>query len=103
MPLTLPRPDLIRSANFIAGQWSATPAARLAVTDPATGATITEVPDRLAYQTGVLFAEVLGRTGDLAAAYEQSHPVERLYVYESGIKKKWQTTKPRRISNACCA
>ncbi|MBP8138812.1 MAG: NAD-dependent succinate-semialdehyde dehydrogenase, partial [Alicycliphilus sp.] len=45
MPLTLTRPDLIRSANFIAGQWSATPAARLAVTDPATGATITEVPD----------------------------------------------------------
>ncbi len=45
MPLTLTRPDLIRSANFIAGKWSATPAARLAVTDPATGATITEVPD----------------------------------------------------------
>ena len=45
MPLTLTRPDLIRSANFIAGQWSATPAARLAVTDPATGATIPEVPD----------------------------------------------------------
>ena len=45
MPLTLTRPDLIRSANFIAGQWSAMPAARLAVTDPATGATITEVPD----------------------------------------------------------
>ena len=45
MPLTLTRTDLIRSANFIAGQWSATPAARLAVTDPATGATITEVPD----------------------------------------------------------
>ncbi|TXJ09407.1 MAG: NAD-dependent succinate-semialdehyde dehydrogenase [Alicycliphilus sp.] len=45
MPLTLTRPDLIRSANFIAGQWSATPASRLAVTDPATGATITEVPD----------------------------------------------------------
>ena len=45
MSLTLTRPDLIRSANFIAGQWSATPAARLAVTDPATGATITEVPD----------------------------------------------------------
>ena len=45
MPLTLTRPDLIRSANFIAGQWSATPAARLAVTDPATGATMTEVPD----------------------------------------------------------
>lgn len=45
MPLTLTRPDLIRSANFIAGQWSDTPAARLAVTDPATGDVITEVPD----------------------------------------------------------
>ncbi len=45
MPLTLTRTDLIRSANFINGAWTATPAARLAVTDPATGATITEVPD----------------------------------------------------------
>ena len=45
MPLTLTRPELLRSANFIAGQWSSAPAARLAVTDPATGATITEVPD----------------------------------------------------------
>lgn len=45
MLLTLTRPDLIRSANFIAGQWSDAPAARLAVTDPATGALITEVPD----------------------------------------------------------
>ena len=45
MPLTLTRPDLIRSANFIAGQWRDAPAARLAVTDPATGALIAEVPD----------------------------------------------------------
>lgn len=48
MPLTLTRPDLIRSANFIAGRWSdapAAPAPRLAVTDPATGDVITEVPD----------------------------------------------------------
>ncbi|GAB2478678.1 NAD-dependent succinate-semialdehyde dehydrogenase [Comamonas humi] len=48
MPLTLTRPDLIRSANFIAGEWRdapAAPAPRLAVTDPATGALITEVPD----------------------------------------------------------
>ena len=50
MPLTLTRTELIRSANFIAGQWSATPAARLAVTDPATGATITEVPDSGAFE-----------------------------------------------------
>ena len=51
MPLTLTRPELLRSANFIAGQWTnatatpAAPAPRLAVTDPATGALITEVPD----------------------------------------------------------
>ena len=55
MPLTLTRPELLRSANFIAGQWAtatttatatpAAPAPRLAVTDPATGALITEVPD----------------------------------------------------------
>ncbi|WP_404302602.1 NAD-dependent succinate-semialdehyde dehydrogenase [Alicycliphilus denitrificans] len=45
MPLTLTRTELIRSANFINGAWTATPAARLAVTDPATGALITEVPD----------------------------------------------------------
>ena len=43
MPLTLTRPELLRSANFIAGQWTtatatpAAPATRLAVTDPATG------------------------------------------------------------------
>src|SRR5574337_265525 len=45
MPLTLTRTDLIRSANFINGAWTATPAARLPVTDPATGALITQVPD----------------------------------------------------------
>ncbi len=44
MSLTLQRSDLIRSANFIAGQWSAT-AATLDVTDPATGERITRVPD----------------------------------------------------------
>ncbi|GKS95351.1 NAD-dependent succinate-semialdehyde dehydrogenase [Acidovorax sp. SUPP2825] len=45
MPLTLTRPDLIRSANFIAGQWHPGPGALLPVTDPATGTVITEVPD----------------------------------------------------------
>jgi len=45
MPLALTRPDLLRSANFIAGRWCDAPAARLAVTDLATGAAITEVPD----------------------------------------------------------
>ena len=44
MSLTLQRADLIRSANFIAGQWSSTQAT-LDVTDPATGELITRVPD----------------------------------------------------------
>lgn len=43
--LSLTRTDLIRSANFIGGQWTASAAARLDVTDPATGAVITAVPD----------------------------------------------------------
>ncbi len=45
MTLSLTRTDLIRSANFINGQWTATPAARLDVTDPATGELIATVPD----------------------------------------------------------
>jgi len=45
MPLTLHRADLIRSANFIDGQWCDAAAAPFDVTDPATGALITRVPD----------------------------------------------------------
>ena len=45
MSLTLTRADLIRSANFINGEWSDAPTARLPVTNPATGHAITEVPD----------------------------------------------------------
>lgn len=44
-PLALMRTDLIRNANFIAGQWSAAGSATLPVTDPATGATLAAVPD----------------------------------------------------------
>ncbi|BEU96066.1 NAD-dependent succinate-semialdehyde dehydrogenase [Acidovorax sp. DW039] len=43
--LSLARPDLVRSANFIAGQWAAFAGPRLDVTNPATGAVITSVPD----------------------------------------------------------
>ncbi|RZJ62736.1 MAG: NAD-dependent succinate-semialdehyde dehydrogenase [Acidovorax sp.] len=43
--LALTRHDLIRNANFIAGAWTDTATARFAVTDPATGETITRVPD----------------------------------------------------------
>ncbi|WP_156382498.1 aldehyde dehydrogenase family protein, partial [Acidovorax sp. Leaf160] len=45
MPLTLSRPDLIRNANFIAGQWAPGPGALLPVTNPATGEVIASVPD----------------------------------------------------------
>jgi succinate-semialdehyde dehydrogenase/glutarate-semialdehyde dehydrogenase len=45
MPLTLSRPGLLRSANFIAGEWRAATGPLLDVTDPATGARIVQVPD----------------------------------------------------------
>ncbi len=45
MPLTLTRPDLVRSANYIAGTWTAAAGPLLDVTDPATGDLITRVPD----------------------------------------------------------
>ncbi|MDG5975011.1 succinate-semialdehyde dehydrogenase [Hydrogenophaga taeniospiralis CCUG 15921] len=51
MPLTLQRADLVRSANFIAGRWSATEST-LDVTDPATGELITRVPDSGAAEAG---------------------------------------------------
>ena len=44
-PLALTRTDLIRSSNFIAGQWTPLTAPRLDVINPATGAVITSVPD----------------------------------------------------------
>jgi succinate-semialdehyde dehydrogenase/glutarate-semialdehyde dehydrogenase len=46
MPLTLSRTELLRSANYIAGEWlGAQPGRTLAVTDPATGDLIANVPD----------------------------------------------------------
>ncbi|MEJ1126088.1 NAD-dependent succinate-semialdehyde dehydrogenase [Variovorax sp. CCNWLW225] len=46
MPLTLSRPQLHRTANFIAGEWCDAAAGRtLDVTDPATGNLIARVPD----------------------------------------------------------
>lgn len=50
MSLTLTRTDLIRNANFINGAWSADTAARLDVTNPATGEVIASVPDSGAEQ-----------------------------------------------------
>ncbi|SDD01821.1 succinate-semialdehyde dehydrogenase / glutarate-semialdehyde dehydrogenase [Variovorax sp. CF079] len=45
MPLTLSQPGLLRSANFIAGEWRAATGRTLDVTDPATGGRIAQVPD----------------------------------------------------------
>ena len=46
MPLTLSRPELQRTANYIAGEWlRPVPGHALDVTDPATGALIAQVPD----------------------------------------------------------
>ncbi|WP_198083396.1 NAD-dependent succinate-semialdehyde dehydrogenase [Variovorax sp. E3] len=45
MPLTLAHPELLRNANFIGGRWLAATDRTLAVTDPATGALIAQVPD----------------------------------------------------------
>jgi succinate-semialdehyde dehydrogenase/glutarate-semialdehyde dehydrogenase len=43
--LSLQRADLIRNANYIAGQWREAAGGKLDVTDPATGALIARVPD----------------------------------------------------------
>ncbi|MEJ1164899.1 NAD-dependent succinate-semialdehyde dehydrogenase [Variovorax sp. CCNWLW186] len=45
MPLTLSRPQLQRTANFIAGEWCDAAGRTLDVTDPATGDLIARVPD----------------------------------------------------------
>ncbi len=45
MSLTLTRTDLIRNANYIAGEWTAAAGPLLDVTDPATGNVIARVPD----------------------------------------------------------
>ncbi len=54
-------------------------------------ATIIEVPDRLAFQTGVLFARELARSGDVAAAKNAANPGNnRAYVHLAKVaKKKW--------------
>jgi succinate-semialdehyde dehydrogenase/glutarate-semialdehyde dehydrogenase len=45
MSLSIQRADLIRNANYIAGEWQAAAGAHLDVTDPATGNLIARVPD----------------------------------------------------------
>ena len=58
-------------------------------TEAAVIATVVDVPDRLAFQTGVLFARELARSGDIPTAYDASKPGNnRIYVYLAGVKKK---------------
>ena len=57
-------------------------------------ATVIDVPDRLSFQTGALFARELAKTGDIPTAYNAARPGNnRTYIYLAEVKKKWR--KPR--------
>jgi len=52
-------------------------------------ATVVDVPDRLSFQTGALFARELAETGDIPTAYYAARPGNnRIYVFLAGVKKK---------------
>lgn len=58
-------------------------------TEAAVIATVVEVPDRLAFQTGALFARELAKTGDILTAYQAAKPGNnRTYVLLGWGKKK---------------
>ena len=58
-------------------------------TGAAVVATVVEVPDRLAFQTGALFAQKLAETGDIPTAYQAAKPGQnRTYVLLGWGKKK---------------
>lgn len=58
-------------------------------TEAAVVATVVEVPDRLAFQTGALFAQKLSETGDIPTAYNAARPGNnRTYVLLGWGKKK---------------
>jgi hypothetical protein len=58
-------------------------------TEASVVATIVEVPDQLAFQTGALFARELARTGDIPTAYQAAKPGNnRTYVLLGWGKKK---------------
>lgn len=59
-------------------------------------ATVVDVPDRLSYQTGALFARELVKSGDISSAYYASRPGNnRVYVYLAEVKKKCQAESMR--------
>jgi succinate-semialdehyde dehydrogenase/glutarate-semialdehyde dehydrogenase len=76
MPLSLKRPDLLVSRAFLAGEWrDADNGKTIAVTDPATGGTITSVPEMGAAETrraieaaNAAWPDWAGRTGKERAA-----------------------------------
>lgn len=58
-------------------------------TEAAVVATVVEVPDWLAFQTGALFARELAKTGDIPTAYNAAKPGQnRTYVLLGWGKKK---------------
>lgn len=58
-------------------------------TEAAVVATVVEIPDRLAFQTGALFARELAKTGDIPTAYHAAKPGNnRTYVLLGWGKKK---------------
>lgn len=58
-------------------------------TEAAVVATVVDVPDRLAFQTGALFARELARSGDIPTAYHAAKPGQnRTYVLLGWGKKK---------------
>ena len=68
MSLSLDRADLIRSGNYISGEWLSATGPLLDVTDPATGNLITRVPDSGADEALCAAVEPIaaGRLGDIA-------------------------------------
>lgn len=59
-------------------------------------ATIIEVPDQEAFQTGALLATALAETGDVAAAYEQARPGgNRTYIRLAGVMSVRETQRSK--------
>lgn len=61
-------------------------------TEAAVIATVVDVPDRLSFQTGALFARSLASSGDIPTAYYAARPgSNRTYIYLAEVKKKVPT------------
>jgi len=80
MPLTLQRTELLRSANYIAGQWREAAGGSFDVTDPATGALIAQVPD-----SGAAEARAAADAAHLAFASWRKVPAKQ----RAQIIKRW--------------